>query len=75
MIREMILESKDMFLLADGTTEKSVHSPKQRPYDNWPSSRIRNENNPITETTSTLSNRKQEKKTKKRKFHLKKKQQ
>ena len=63
MIREMILVSKDKFPLADGKTEKSVYSLKQRP-------KI-----PIAETSSTLSNRKQEKKTKKRKLHLKKKQQ
>ena len=54
--------------------ENSVHSSKQRPYDNRPSCRFRDEKNPITETTSTLSNRKQEKKTKRRKFPLKKKQ-
>ena len=75
MIREMILVSKDKFPLADGKTEKSVYSLKQRPYDNWPSRRFRDEKNPITETTSSLSNRKQEKKTKKRKLPLKKKQQ
>jgi len=64
-----------MFPLADGKTEKSVYSPKQRPYDNWPSSRFRDEKNPITETNFALSNRKQEKKTKKMKFPLEKKQQ
>ena len=58
-----------------GKKEKSVHSPKQRSYDDWPSSRFRDEKNPITETTSILSNKKQEKKTKKRKLPLKKKQQ
>ena len=73
MIREMILVSKYKFPLADGKTEKSVHSPKHRPYYNWPSSRFRDEKNPITETISTLSNRKQ--KTKKRNLPLKKKQQ
>jgi len=58
MIRDMILVSKDKFPLADGKTEKSVYSPKQRSYDNWPGSRFRDEKNPITETTSTLSNKK-----------------
>jgi len=75
MIREMILVSKDKFPLADAKTEKGVHSAKQHPYDNWPSSRFRDEKNPITETNSTLSNRKQEKKTKRRQLPLKKKQQ
>ena len=70
MIREMILVSKDKFPLADGKTEKSVYSPKQRSY-NWPSSRFFGEKNPIKETTSTLSNKKQ--KTKKRKLPFKKK--
>ena len=72
MIREMILLSKDNFPLADGKTEKIVHSPKQHPYNNWPSSRFRDEENPIAEITSTLSNRKQEMKTKRRKLPLKK---
>ena len=61
MIREMILVSKDMYPLADGKTETGVHSPKQRPYDNWPSSRFPDEKNPIAETNSALSNRKHEK--------------
>ena len=75
MIREMILVSKDKFPLADGKTEKSVHSPKQHPYNNWPSSRFRDEKNPIAERMSTPSNRRQEKKTKRREMPLQKKQQ
>jgi len=55
--------------------EMILVSKDKFPYDNWPSSRFRDEKNPITETTSTLSNRKQEKKTKKRKLPLMKKQQ
>ena len=74
MIRKMILVSKDKFPLADGKTENSVYSPKHCSYDNWPSSIFRDEKNPITEATSTLSYKKQEK-TKKRKLPLNKKQQ
>jgi len=54
--------SSDKFPLADGKTENSENSPlkkKRHPYDNWRSSRFRDEKIPIAETT-TLSNRKQE---------------
>jgi len=74
LLREIYLVSSDKFPLADGKTEKSENSPLKKqhhPYDNWPSSRFRDERIAMAETT-TLSNRKLGKKKKCRNLPLKK---
>ena len=55
MLHEMFLVSSDKFPLADGKTEKNEQSPlkkKQHPYDNWLSSRFRDEKIPIAESST-----------------------